>query len=151
MGRPPIGKEAMSDAERQRRRRAKLRDKEPVTKYRVEPEIDFSEAPKTWQQKLDAAIRQHQRRLDQEFERRVTAEVKRRMESAFPHWKASQDRAEQISASYTPRFSKKDCNDVARCLHSDTWQALNVPPELASRLKTAFITFTKMQKFLCVE
>jgi hypothetical protein len=32
MGRPPIGKEAMSDAERQRRHRARLRDSRPVTK-----------------------------------------------------------------------------------------------------------------------
>jgi hypothetical protein len=31
MGRPPIGKQAMSDAERQRRRRAKLRGGKPRT------------------------------------------------------------------------------------------------------------------------
>jgi len=32
MGRKPIGKQAMTDAERQRRRRAKFRDSNPVTK-----------------------------------------------------------------------------------------------------------------------
>lgn len=42
MGRPPLGKRAMSDAERQRQRRKRLRDATPqfrdirlVTKYRA--------------------------------------------------------------------------------------------------------------------
>ena len=35
MGRPPIGKRAMTDAERKRRQRAKLRDSQPVTKTRL--------------------------------------------------------------------------------------------------------------------
>ena len=117
----------------------------------AEAQIDPVSLPLTAQQKLDAAVRQQTRKQSQEFELRVADEVKKRTATAFPHLKSKQERADKISASYTPRFSKKDCNDVARCLHPDTWQPLNVPPELASRLKSAFVTFTKMQKVLCVE
>ena len=37
MGRPPIGKTAMTDAERQRRHRAQFRDSKPVTKSVAKP------------------------------------------------------------------------------------------------------------------
>jgi hypothetical protein len=85
------------------------------------------------------------------YEEAVANEVEKRIASAFPHLKEKQKRADKMAASYTPKFSKKQCQDVARCLHPDAWQSLNLPSELVSRLEKAFIIFTEMQNFLHVK
>jgi hypothetical protein len=124
---------------------------EETIRREAEAQIDPATLSMTAQQKLDAALRQYQRKLDIQFEQRVAAEVDRRINAAFPLLKEKQQKAEAIALSYTARFSKTQCQDVARCLHPDTWQALTVPAELATRLRKAFVVFGEMQSRLCVE
>jgi hypothetical protein len=50
----------------------------------INPEIDLKTLSKTAQNKVGVAIRQHQKKLDREFELRVQAEVKQRNQKAFP-------------------------------------------------------------------
>jgi predicted ArsR family transcriptional regulator len=121
------------------------------TKRAAEAQIDPAMLSMTARQKFDAAIKQYQRKIDLDFERRVAAEVERRINAAFPRLKEKERRAEAITTSYTPRFSKRECQDVARCLHPDTWQSLTVPAELLTRLKKAFVVFGEMQSRICVE
>lgn len=50
----------------------------------INPEIDLKTLSKTAQNKVGVAIRQHQKKLDREFELKVQAEVKQRNQKAFP-------------------------------------------------------------------
>src|SRR5262245_991515 len=55
---------------------------------RRDPQIDRNELSQTAQQKLDAAIRQHQAKLDASFRVKVEDEIRRRIdEIVLPHWK----------------------------------------------------------------
>src|SRR6516164_1043983 len=66
---------------------------------RRDPEIDRNELSLTAQQKLDAALRQHQRKLDASFASAVDKGVRERIdEIVLPHWKEKIDQAQQLYA-----------------------------------------------------
>lgn len=86
MGRPPIGKTAMTDAERQRRHRAQFRDSKPVTKP-AKPDAT------RWQGEI-AALKDENAKLKAELARerlRVAAEAK--------HSKPDVDDGDQAAAA----------------------------------------------------
>ena len=132
-------------------RRAAFVVREEKIRREAEPTIDPDTLGMPQKQKLEIAKRQQERELKAEFEQRVAKEVERRIAVAFPHLKEKQRHADAVVASYTPPFSKSDCNDVARVLHPDTWNAVAIPDELRQRLTKAFVLFSKMQRLLCIE
>lgn len=76
----------------------------------------------TAQQKLAAAIRQHQHRLNVEFERRVREEIKQRIDAVYlpAHHKTLAD-AEQVLKTYRQKgiFTSVQFKKIIACLHPD--------------------------------
>jgi hypothetical protein len=143
MGRPPIGKVAMTSAERTRRwvlkehaaeiERLQVRIREleaELTRERARkapsaaaqaPQDATATLSKTAQQKLEAAIRQHKRTLDLQFEQRVSDEIRRRLEeTVLPT--LNRREAEYLKGinahnGYIPRAKYLA---MWRCLHPDS-------------------------------
>src|SRR5262245_20610131 len=92
------------------------------------------------QEKLAAAIRQHQRQLDLEFEQRVRDEVKRRIdEIVLPHWKQKIDQAQELYKHRRGAMDKDTFNTIRRALHPDSRQSIS-----DRKLGEAFDTFMSL-------
>jgi hypothetical protein len=159
MGRKPIGKHAMTGAERQRRRRSKLRDSGHVTKpktgkeYRDSGDVtkpreqfDPAAAPKTWREKYEAAERRRQReyeaRVQQRVQQRVRAEVTKIIdEMVIPAWRQKVQRADMILSRDKGVMSRATYRNILACLHTD--RAMS-----DERMKAAFIAFEELEKTL---
>lgn len=71
-------------------------------------------------EKLDAAIRMHKRKLDQEFEQRVLAESRRRMESiSLPHYLTEMKRIESLIVSRKGVMKRRLYRQILARLHPD--------------------------------
>jgi hypothetical protein len=141
MGRPPIGKTAMTDAERQRRHRAQLRNTSPVTKPVTKPaQPDRRELAATLsltaQQKLDVAIRVHKERLNKAFEQKVNEEVRKRIVEADDamrkHNKELSHDNIQLEQMLNQRgvFSETQFNNLLKCIHPDNSASVAIRNEL---------------------
>ncbi len=101
----------------------------------------------TSQQKLTAAIRQHQHRLDVEFEQRVREEIQKRMdEIILPHWKQQVEQAKTLYEKRKALMDKETFNVIRRALHPDSRNAIS-----DKKLGEAFDTFMKLEKYLLNE
>jgi transposase len=122
--------------------RERIRDE-----VRSDPEITRDALALSAQQKLDAAIRQHQRKLDIMFEQRVQEEARRRVdEIVLPHWKEKIDIAERILARRHGIMSKETFNSVRRALHPDSRNGVS-----DKKLAEAFDAFMQLEKLLLNE
>jgi hypothetical protein len=142
MGRPPIGRQAMSAAERQRRHRAKLRDSKPVTK----PEL-----PRTAEE-LIARMRQKAPRqaapvrpIYQLPETEAVAKLERELKAARTRIKNQEDSlkvAWHIARKNGVFMTKANRRLIQSLLHPDT--APNNPKQ-QERLEKAFQLFTALK------
>jgi hypothetical protein len=113
----------------------------------AEAEIDPSTLSMTAQEKLAAAMRQHQRKLDAAFEQRVLEECRRRMdEISLPHWRQQIEQAKQLYARRKALMSKETFNTIRRGLHPDSRNAIS-----EKKLSEAFDAFMGLEKFLLDE
>jgi transposase len=109
----------------------------------INPEIDLKTLSKTAQNKVGIAIRQHQKRLDREFELKVQAEVKLRNQKAFPVLDKIQKDAyanEKLYREFMQKAKKimtvEDFSFICSCLHPDSRDAVTT-----ERLNRAFQMF----------
>ena len=110
-------------------------------------QIERSDLSLTAQQKLDAAIRQHQAKLDAAFHNRVLDEVKKRIdEIVLPHWKKQIEEAQKLYQHRRGAMSKETFNTIRRALHPDSRQSIS-----DKKLGEAFDTFMSLEKFLLDE
>jgi hypothetical protein len=166
MGRPPIGKVAMSGAERTRLYRLKRAADTPVTKpdaaemqqarariaaleaevaalkaklageAKAKVEVDRSMLSMTAQQKVDVAIRQHQRNLDRAFEQGVNEEVRRRIDAADDATRAQNKKLRAENLQYQSImgnfavFTKAQYRQMLMLCHPDN----SASPELKAKL-----------------
>ena len=113
----------------------------------VEPTITSDMLSMSMQAKLDAAVRQHKRRLDLEFEVRVRDEIKKRMdEIVLPHWKEKIDKANDLYRHRRGAMDKATFNKIRRALHPDSRASIS-----DQVLAEAFDTFMSLEKFLLDE
>src|SRR6516162_4683139 len=110
-------------------------------------QVERSDLSLTAQQKLDAAIRQHQAKLDAAFHNRVLDEVKKRIdEIVLPHWKKQIEEAQKLYQHRRGAMSKETFNTIRRALHPDSRQSIS-----DKKLAEAFDTFMSLEKFLLDE
>lgn len=120
-----------------------LQDENIRREARAEPEIDRADLSMTAQQKLDAAIRQHKRKLDMEFSERCSQEVRRRLDEVqLPHYKKELETLERSIRSRKGFMDRTTYRKILACLHPD-W----VPdPARKKRYEDAFALFTELER-----
>jgi transposase len=114
-----------------------------------EAEFNFTrgDLSPTAQHKFDIAVQLHQRKLDAQFEQRVLAEVKRRIdEIVLPHWKKQIGEAKKLYDRRKGVMDKPTYNLIRSCLHSDSRLSTSV-----QKLERAFIAFETYEKQLLTE
>jgi ParB-like chromosome segregation protein Spo0J len=116
-------------------------------KREAEAEIDPLTLSLSAQEKLAAAIRQHQRKLDAAFEQRVLDECRRRTDEIWlPHWKEKIDQAKELYSRRRALMTKEVFNVIRRGLHPDSRGAIS-----DKKLAEAFDAFMGLEKFLLNE
>jgi hypothetical protein len=124
-----------------------VREEEGRRKALAEPDIDRATLSMTAQQKLDAACRQYQRKLDLQFETRVGEEIKKRVDGMIlPHWKKQIADAKKLYESRRALMSKDLFNTIRRALHPDSRNAIS-----DKKLGEAFDAFMGLEKYLLNE
>ena len=114
---------------------------------RADPEITPDMLSKSAQEKLDAAVRQHQRRLDLAFEKRVLDEVRKRLDQiVLPSWQTRLDDAERVLKRRSGIMDKNTFNTIRRALHPDSRNAVS-----DKKLAEAFDAFMGLEKLLLDE
>jgi hypothetical protein len=109
--------------------------------------LDPSLLSKTAHEKLEAAIKAHQRRLDAQFETRVRDEMTRRTdEIILPSWKKQIKEAEKLYAARRGLMTKDLFNTIRRALHPDSRNAIS-----DKKLGEAFDAFMGLEKYLLNE
>jgi len=112
-----------------------------------DPPIDVSTLSLSAQEKLDAAIRQHKRKLDLDFSKTVTEEVRKRIdEIVLPSWKKQIAEAQAIFNRRRGIMSKSDFKLIWSALHPDSRKSIS-----DKKLGEAFDTFSSLEKFLLDE
>jgi hypothetical protein len=112
----------------------------------AQPEIDAKSLSMTAQQRLDVAIRQRQRELEQEFDRRVLAEVEHRMDHiVLPAWRDTIEWAEAVSRREKGVLTVAEYKMLRACLHPDRVQ----DETLKRKFSDAFGIIERLEKFLC--
>src|SRR6185312_3255490 len=85
-----------------------------------EKAIDAFQFSKTAHEKIDAAIRQHRRRLNQEFDVRVQDEIRKRLETTvLPHYKKTEAQYQAIIKSRKGVMDRATYKKILSCLHPD--------------------------------
>jgi hypothetical protein len=84
----------------------------------------------TAQQRLAGAIRKHQRKLDAEFEGRVLADIKRRVEElVLPSYRESEEDAARVIKARKGVFKPGEYNAILRCVHPDVQPSIEQKTE----------------------
>jgi hypothetical protein len=169
MGRPPIGKTAMTGAERVQRYRLRHASDTPATKptkaddikdreiaslqARIAeleavrssaPELSASSLPTTARDKLEAALRQHKRKLNAEFELRVQQEVRKRLDDEIlPRYSRRYAEYEKGINSHRGYIARDEYITIWRCLHPDSRNSAT--DEMLAR---AFDIFSDLKRVL---
>lgn len=113
----------------------------------AEPEIARADLSLSAQQKFDAAVRQHQRRLDLVFENRVLEEINQRLDHIIlPVWRKKIADAKKIYDNRRSITNRETFNIILKCLHTDT--RTYVSHELVN---DAFTRFMALEKYLLNE
>jgi hypothetical protein len=111
----------------------------------VEAKIDPATLSITAQQKFEAAIRQHKRQLDLQFEQRVLDECKRRLdELSLPAYAKEMAEYVDVIKSRKGHLTRVVFRNILACLNSAT--RLGVTDK---RLDEAFVAFKKLELVLC--
>jgi IS30 family transposase len=112
-----------------------------------EPQIDASTLSMSAQEKLDIAIRQEKKKLMLEFAKRVSDDVRRRIdEIVLPHWKDQIDEAKKLYDRRRALMTKDTFNTIRRALHPDSRNSIS-----DKKLSEAFGAFMKLEKYLLDE
>jgi IS30 family transposase len=85
----------------------------------ADPEVRPEDLTLSARQKLEAAIRQHKKKLDLEFEESVRQQVLSRTKDRFEWMKKKEDWANRIIGSHKGVFSRQDYRKILACLHPD--------------------------------
>lgn len=110
-------------------------------------EINREDLSMSAQQKLDAAMRQHQSKLDAEFHRAVNNRVKEFLEETIlPNHRKEQDQARQVMNARKGVMDKATFNKIRRGLHPDSRNSIS-----DKVLGEAFDTFMSLEKLLLDE
>jgi transposase len=112
----------------------------------ADPIIDPATLPKTAQQKLAAAERQQRKRLDLEFQDRVTERVQNALEDILAALKAREAQARLIMRSRKGIMQREIYRLILSCLHPDS--RANVSDE---KLAEAFQAFRRLELLLVAE
>jgi len=113
----------------------------------ADPIIERDDLPLSAQQKLDAAIRQHKRKLDSEFEARVLDECERRLnEFSLPAYVEEMRKLEHSITSRKGGMSKEIFRLILSCLHADSRNSAS-----DEKLNRAFHEFASREKRLVDE
>lgn len=116
-------------------------------KREAEAIIDPATLSLSAQEKLASATRQHARKLDAAFERRVSDDLRRRLdEIILPHWKQQIEEAKRIYERRKGIMDKATFNRIRRALHPDSRNSIS-----DKVLSDAFDTFMGLEKFLLDE
>lgn len=111
------------------------------------PPIEWSSIPATAQEKIQAEVNRHRRKLDLEFRQHVLDEVKRRIdEIVLPNWKKTIDQAQELYKHRRGAMDKATFNKIRRALHPDSRASIS-----DKVLAEAFDTFMSLEKFLLDE
>ena len=114
---------------------------------KAEPDIAPADLSMSAQEKLDSAIRQHKRKLDLEFEKRVVDGIRERMdEIILPHWKKQIEQAKTLYEKRKALMDKETFNTIRRALHPDSRNAIS-----DKKLGDAFDAFMALEKYLLNE
>ena len=139
---PPMSRDTL-----ERAALAEQARKEALAEARANPNINREELSLSAQQKLDLAIRQHQKKLNLAFEQRVLDEIRRRMdEIVLPSWKKRIDEANKLYSKRRGLMDKDTFNTIRRALHPDSRNAIS-----DKKLGEAFNTFMGLEKYLLNE
>jgi len=85
----------------------------------ADPEVKPEDLSMSAQQKLEAAIRQHKKKMDLEFEERVRQKVLSDTKERLEWMKKKEDWANRIIDSHKGIFSRQDYRKILACLHPD--------------------------------
>ena len=109
----------------------------------AEPDIERTVLSMSAQEKLDAAIRQHKRKLDLEFEIRCREECQRWLnEVSLPQYAKELGRLEHLIRNREGVMDRITYQKIRACLHPDRVQ----DPALKKRYEEAFRLFTELEK-----
>jgi hypothetical protein len=116
-------------------------------KAREEPLVDPETLKLSDKKRFEFAVKQHQKKLDLQFEQRVLAEIKKRMdEMILPHWKEQIKEAEKLYEKRQALMSKDLFNTIRRALHPDSRNSIS-----DDKLGAAFDAFMGLEKYLLNE
>lgn len=111
----------------------------------ADPEINPADLPPSAQQKLDAAVRQHKRKLDAEFESRVLVECNQRLDQlSLPAYVKEMAKLEHSITSRKGIMTKEIFMLILRCLHPDKSASID-------KHNKAFHEFNSLEKRLLNE
>lgn len=113
---------------------------------RRDPNIDPATLSLSAQQKFDAAIRQHKRQLDLEFDTRVGERLRELYAAWMPEYEQKLADAEYIVQSRKGVMDRPTFNLIRSCLHADSRKSTS-----DQKLNDAFIAFTKLEMALLKE
>jgi len=109
--------------------------------------LDPSHLSKTAQEKLDAAIRAHTRKLDSEFHQAVNARVKEFVDATIlPDWRQKIKQAHQLYERRKALMNRDTFNTIRRALHPDSRLSIS-----DQKLGEAFDSFMALEKYLLDE
>jgi hypothetical protein len=113
-----------------------------------DPDVDAKLLSMTAQEKLDAAIRQHKRKLDLEFDERVRERYLKDLEEVgLPHYTKKIEKLERLIYARRGVMDKVTYNKIRFCLHSDHIQ----DQAMKRRYDEAFNIFNGLEKLLLDE
>jgi IS30 family transposase len=113
----------------------------------ADPKVERTDLSLTAQQKLDTALRRHQRELDLIFEGRVQEEINQRLDHIIlPVWRKKIADAKKIYDARRAITSKETFNLIIKCLHTDTRR--HVSDDIVN---DAFTKFMALEKYLLNE
>jgi transposase len=116
---------------------------EGIQQGRKEAEINPALLSLTAQEKLDAAIRQHKKKLDMEFELRVRGELKRHLDMvSLPSYLKEIASLERSIRDRRGIMDRATYRKILACLHPDR----QPDPMLKKRYEEAFRLFTELEK-----
>lgn len=111
------------------------------------PRIDPASLSLSAQEKLQAAIRQHKKQLDMDFENQVHAGIVRRLEQTIlPEHERKYAEALAVVKARRGIMSRATFNLIRSALHPDSRKSLS-----DKRLTEAFAAFTKFERLLLAE
>jgi hypothetical protein len=151
------GQGSMAAKERKRKKPPRLNDGKPkggreskppkLGNAIIEPKIEPATLCMSAQQRLEAAIRQHKRQLDSEFEQRIQNECKRRLDAlSLPAYAKEMAEYVEMVKSRKGHLTREVYRSILACLNSAT--RLGVTDK---RLDEAFVAFKKLELVLCNE